>query len=270
MSSAIMRPSDPLPLGTGSEIITLAYALIRSAIGCLPRENISVLPGALNSPTSAKVGLSLVGPLHRYQPMEDLVKSTTMGTNLILLFESDLPGRLEFVKEAHRTDFDHVFGTPEWRTARSLDVGERGRYAMELFKTQLIKRSPQLAVRSYSFRGGVRAIIASPDLIGLEWLKRTVWCMGIDLDPVDNTDNNHPIGVVRYDDQSWRTSVRRKVQGRFQGRTMGVDAIREYVLIETPFPFDQDLLERMAENRFIKKMIGPEGTVRYRFPLGKV
>jgi hypothetical protein len=112
-------------------------------------------------------------------------------------------------------------------------------------------------------------VIACPDLEGLEWMKRTMWSLTVSLNPMDDTYTNHTTLVGRYEDPYWRILLRRKLQGRFLGRSVDAETVRSYVLIETIYPYDHELIDRMVENRFIKNVIGPEGTVRYRFPLGK-
>jgi hypothetical protein len=230
-------------------------------LGPSPRES--------SKPSPTKVALSLVNPFQHFTSLSRIAEAISGGWNVIILFDKDLPLRLEYVEEVRRSVYDHTFGTPEWRTAASLGKEDRGRYALELYKAQLSIRCPDALIRSYYLMDGKRLVIASSTVDGMGWLKLTIWRLSGDPEIVDDTDTNHSVRISHFDDASWRTALRRNLQSRFSGRTIEAEGIRDHILMATPYPFDQGMLERMVENRFIKRVEDQGGRVRYRFPLGK-
>jgi hypothetical protein len=261
-----IEPSAPSPDQAASKVST---ALLRSALGCVDRSMLgpSSRESSILSPT--KVALSLVNPFQNFTSLSKIAEAISGGWHVIILFDKDLPLRLEQLEDVRRSVYDHMFGTPEWRTVASLGREDRGRYALELYKAQLSIRCPLASIRSFSLMDGIRLVIASSTVDGIGWLKSTMWRLSGDPEIVDDTDTNHTIKISHFDDASWRTALRRNLQSRFSGRTIDSEVIRDHILMATPYPFDQAMLERMVENRFIKRVEDQGGRVIYRFPLGK-
>lgn len=269
MSSDTKQRSEPSAPGPDQAASKISTALLRSALGCIDRNMFGPFPREISNPSPTKVALSLVDPFQHFTSLSRIAEAISGGWNVIVLFDKDLPLRLERLEDVRRSVYDQMFGTPEWRTVASLGREDRGRYALELYKAQLAIRCQHALIRSFSLTDGIRLVIASSTVDGIGWLKSTMWRLSGDPGIVDDTDTNHTIAVSHFDDASWRTTLRRNLQSRFSGRNTDSEGIRDHILMATPYPFDQAMLERMVENRFIKRVEDQGGRVIYRFPLGK-
>ncbi len=140
-------------------------------------------------------------------------------------------------KELH---YDALFGTDQWRqiTKETAKSAERMSRQHDLYRHQLLNVSKARYVRSFRMRNNHNStdyflFFATNNLRGLQEMKRAMW--GVDLTGAfEFSDFSNPYQPLLLSEPNY-TDLQQRLSKEFQGQTVPIEVIEEYVLAETPY-----------------------------------
>ena len=175
--------------------------------------------------------------------------------------------------------FDSLFGTDEWRKiAISQDPGERKLKTQQLYQKQLEKEANIRYVRFFEMINKLNQteyflFFGTNSIKGLKEMKRAMW----KVDPRGRyrfSDRTDPRQKVLFEPEPDYNLLKKLIIEKFRGKTVSVEQIEQFVLVETPFRethFKTRILKPMEEteppeievieNNRRRKGTYPQGTI---------
>ena len=162
-------------------------------------------------------------------------------------------------------NFDVFFGTPEWRGGiRLADPTQRNRYFHDLYMRQLSQAAGIRYVRSFEMRNDrdvtdYYLFYATQSLLGLKKMKESMWRV----DPSGEfkfSDATDPRQLVLFGREPDFRLLRQQVIKRFQRQQTTVEAVEEFVVVETAFRethYKRQILIPMEKDRQIEVLRSP-------------
>ncbi len=154
-----------------------------------------------------------------------------------------------FTDELREETLDELFGTPDWRNVRKMtDPETRQKFLLGLYVGQL-KHHGATQVRTFEMRGDRNQLIyhlvfATKHLRGLEVMKEAMF--KVDRRGTfrfsDYTDAGQSFLVDYSTEEKWVPQAAEMVWKQFRGRLVDIDAVHQFVTIETPFVFRKSIL----------------------------
>ncbi len=150
---------------------------------------------------------------------------------------------------------NELFGTPKWREVnKKRTTEERKNFLLELYQNQL-KRVPRCYARSFEMKDEKGRTIyylvyATKHEKGMEVMKEAMW----KVDPTgmyrfsDRTNPRQHFLLDYMDEAWWGEAASRDVNTQFKGRTVPLETLRKFVILETPWLFrKRPILERLEK-----------------------
>jgi len=165
-----------------------------------------------------------------------------------------------FTDELRAPIYDDLFGTSEWRKVNEMESPEeRKNFLLGLYQNQL-KKIPCF-VRSFEMkdtRGRTiyYLVYATKHEKGMEVMKEAMW--GID-----------PTGAYKFSDRTnpgqtfildftnevwWTKAAAQDIYNRFRGKTASTEAVKTFVVLETPWLFRKKPLVELEKQGKIKRV----------------
>jgi three-Cys-motif partner protein len=172
-------------------------------------------------------------------------------------------------------NYDDLFGTEEWQKAAAIhETEKRRRFIHDLYLTQL--RTLAKYVRSFEMlnkgnRTDYFLFFATNGLIGLEKMKEAMWKVAPtgDYQFSDYTDS---LGVISlFGDKPDFGRLEKILHEQFRGNEVPIEAIEEFVVLETPFlktHIKRGTLVPMEDQKKIEVVASKPGRRRGTFPPG--
>jgi GMT-like protein len=139
-----------------------------------------------------------------------------------------------------RAHLDALFGGPEWRAVLELPVGpQRRAFLRECYQRQLTAAAGIRFVRWFEMRNKRNAtdyfmFFGTNNVLGLEKMKEAMW----KADPTGAfqfSDATDPAQLTLLGKGPDVGQVRAFLRARFAGQTVPVEAIKQFIIEETPF-----------------------------------
>jgi three-Cys-motif partner protein len=174
-------------------------------------------------------------------------------------------------------NYDALFGTDDWRKATAIkDPEERRRFIHDLYLGQLKKLAR--FVRSFEMlnkgnRTDYFLFFATNEILGLEKMKEAMWKVapGGDYQFSDYTDSRGVMSLFGENPDFARLGA--MLLERFRQVEIGIEAIEEFVVAETPFlqtHIKRSTLAPMEEGKQVAVLNPKPGRRRGTFPPGTV
>jgi hypothetical protein len=173
---------------------------------------------------------------------------------VIITFMAGFAAR--FTDAAHHDAQNLLFGTDEWAkvdTFNSMDA--RCAFLLDLYQRQIREVAGAKYVRSFEMRNTKGRIVyylvyATNHIAGMRVMKDAMW----KVDPrgtfrfSDRTDHRQSF-IIDYDpaNKHWGPAAARMVHEHFAGQQVSVEEIEEWVIAETPYPFQKRAILGTAE-----------------------
>jgi three-Cys-motif partner protein len=158
---------------------------------------------------------------------------------LITIMAEEINRFLEVDYRTKEQHYDNLFGTDQWRdiTKENADPTERIHRQHDLYHRQLINVSKAQYVRSFHMRNKHNAtdyflFFATNSRKGLLEMKRAMW--GVDpTGAFEFSDFSNPYQSLLLSEPNG-ADIQRLLQSQFQGQTVSIEVIDDYML-ETPY-----------------------------------
>jgi three-Cys-motif partner protein len=159
---------------------------------------------------------------------------------LITLMAEEINRFLDVDYRTKEHHYDTLFGTDEWRkiTQETTSATERMNRQRDLYHRQLLNESRARYVRSFRMRNKHNAtdyflFFATNSQKGLLEMKRAMW--GVDLTGTfEFSDFSNPYQPLLLSEPNY-TDLQQRLSKEFQGKTVPIEVVEEYVLAETPY-----------------------------------
>lgn len=144
------------------------------------------------------------------------------------------------IRSAHITDHTELYGTNEWENYINIPSPEEKHSKLTgLYVKQLKEKANVKYVRSFNVRNRKNVtlfdlIYATNHIQGLAKMKEAMW----KADPSGNftfRDNTNPDQLVLFKDEPDFSILRDQLLKKYKGKTVTIDEIENYVLVETAF-----------------------------------
>lgn len=166
-----------------------------------------------------------------------------------------------FLDESKEEALDELFGTPEWRKIRSVE-GYRDDALLELYKTQVKAVCDAKYVKSFEMIGEKGAtiyhlIFCTNHVKGLEVMKTAMW----KVDERGQYKFSDRLGASQSfifnfsDPDFWIPRAAKLVCEQFKGQTVPIEDIRNYVWVETNFPYRSAIMKYVEDNHHVKIIV---------------
>jgi len=172
-------------------------------------------------------------------------------------------------------NYDALFGTDEWRKAIDMkQPEERRRFLHDLYLGQLRKLAKY--VRSFEMlnkgnRTDYFLFFATNGLLGLEKMKEAMWKVAPAGD-YQFSDYTDALGVMPlFADKPDFPRLGKILREKFAAKEMPIEAIEEFVIVETPFlktHIKRNTLAPMEDEQRIVVVASKQGRKRGTFPPG--
>jgi three-Cys-motif partner protein len=136
--------------------------------------------------------------------------------------------------------YDDLFGTDEWRhiTQETTNPTDRMRRQHDLYHRQLLNVGKARYARSFRMRNKHNAtdyflFFATNSQKGLLEMKRAMWKVDL-TGSFEFSDFSNPYQPLLLTEPNY-TDLQQRLSKEFQGKTVLIDVIEEYVLAETPY-----------------------------------
>jgi three-Cys-motif partner protein len=168
------------------------------------------------------------------------IMSQPMSEVLITLMAEEVNRFLTFDSSSKNCSYDELFGTDQWReiTRDAPHSIVRRQRLHGLYSSQLRDIGGAKYVRSFRMRNRRNAtdyflFFGTKSLRGLEEMKRAMW--GVDhTGGFEFSDFSNPYQPLLLDKPNY-ADLRYRLMDHFRGKIVPIEAIREYVLSETPY-----------------------------------
>jgi hypothetical protein len=215
--------------------------------------------------------LVIIEPLMAPPHMNEAVCALNGGAVVVTLFVHGSERLLDDVEMASKKDLDAALGTPEWRTAANIPQELRLRYAVELYRNVLARRSGAW-IRTYHVSAGdqvAEAVLSAPRRLAAV-VKRSLWRpRGADASFVDDTGPGQTVDVLDVRDGRWLAPAARLAHKEFRGRTVSSEELEDYLVQSTAYPWSRELVGHLERNGKVSLPDGAahaqDGPLRLRF-----
>lgn len=171
---------------------------------------------------------------------------------------------LRFNDERREDALDELYGNGDWRAVRQIeDPDERRRFVVDLYVRQLREHGGAKYYRTFEMVGQDNTILyhlvfATKSLTGLKAMKEAM--MKVDRRGSfrfsDRTDPKQTFLVDYNDPNNWILKAAELVFAKFTGKTVPLDDVEEFVLVETSFVFRKSILQSLEKNGKISDVQG--------------
>lgn len=187
---------------------------------------------------------------------------------------------VRFNDERRESALDDLFGSKEWRQIHQKhNPDDKRRFVIDFYLEQLRNCTNAKFCRTFEMVGKNDQIIyhlvfATKNIKGLEAMKEAM--MKVDQRGTfrfsDRTDPNQTFILDYSDEKFWVPKASGKVFNKFAGKTVTVEKVKEFVLVETPFVFRRrSILQQLEKDgKIVKVEITKTGKQRKKgtFPDG--
>lgn len=170
-------------------------------------------------------------------------------TELLISFMYESVNRFLTIPEftAH---LDEMFAVPDWRKAQGMVGSARHRFLVDLYSSRLeaigMQYTRTFEMRDEDNRVEYDLVFATHSLDGLKAMKDAMWKM----DPTgsyafsDATDRDQ---LTLFESKPDFGQLRQLITDRFAGRTVSVDEVERFVIVETAFRLDFRHCDTMSQ-----------------------
>jgi three-Cys-motif partner protein len=165
---------------------------------------------------------------------------------------------VRFTDELFAKTNDELFGTPDWRKVKEkTDPEERKDFLLGLYQAQMEKNTGCF-VRGFEMKDKngrtiYYLVFATKHVKGMEVMKEAMWKQ----DPTgtysfsDRTNPNQK-RLFEYSNEVWWTEAAGgDVYAHFKGKTVSVEDVANFVILETPWLVRKGILRRLEEKGLI-------------------
>ena len=158
---------------------------------------------------------------------------------------------------------DTLFGTPDWRGIQDISAPvEKKQFIIDLYIKQLrklegIKFSKVFEMIGKNNQTIYHLIFATKNLMGLKAMKEAMLKVNRQGTFIfsDRTDP-HQTSLFNYNDDNLIPIAANAIFEKFAGKTLSVEKIEEFVLVDTPFVFRKNSLKNLEKSNKIRAVEG--------------
>ena len=160
-----------------------------------------------------------------------------------------------FLDPKHENTMDKLYGTQDWRPAREKQGQERHKFLLDLYVTQLKQKNDVKFVSTFRMHDKNNRVIydlifATKHWKGMLLMKTAMWKI------IEN-------GTYRFSDKmaagqthllsadDYTNICAQHIQTKFEGLTVNVESVRDFVLIELPYILYKPALRHLESNQKI-------------------